>query len=41
MFRQPLQMLYVKDLVKRLKRNPYLRHIADKEAKTLGETHFN
>ncbi|MFB0557577.1 MAG: transposase [Candidatus Bathyarchaeia archaeon] len=41
MLRQLLQMPYVKDRVKRLKRNPYLRKACGYEEKAPTEAHFS
>jgi hypothetical protein len=41
MLRQLLQIPYVKDLVKRLKRNPYLRHACGYGEKAPTEAHFS
>jgi hypothetical protein len=40
MLRQLLQIPYVKDLVKRLRRNPGLRHACGYRDKTPTEDHF-
>jgi len=41
MLRQLLQIPYMKDLVKRLKRNPYLRHACGYQDKAPTEAHFS
>jgi len=41
MLRQLLQMPYVKDRVKRLKRNPYLRKACGYEEKAPTKAHFS
>jgi len=41
MLRQFLQIPYVKDFVKRLKREPYLREACGYGDKTPTEAHFN
>ena len=41
MLRQLLQIPYIKDLVKRLKRNPYLRHACGYWDKAPTEAHFS
>jgi hypothetical protein len=41
MLRQLLQIPYMKDLVKRLKRNPYLRHACGYRDKAPTEAHFS
>lgn len=41
MLRQLLQIPYVKDLVKRLKRNPYLRRVCGYSEKAPTEAHFS
>jgi hypothetical protein len=41
MLRQLLQIPYIKDLVKRLKRNPYLRHACGYRDKAPTEAHFS
>jgi hypothetical protein len=40
MLRQLLQIPYMKDLVKRLKRNPHLRHACGYQNKAPTEAHF-
>lgn len=40
MLRQLLQTLYMKDLVKRLKRNPYLRNLCGYRDRAPYEAHF-
>jgi len=41
MLHQLLQIPYMKNLVKRLKRNPYLRNACGYRAKTPTEAHFS
>ena len=41
MLRQLEQIPYVKDLVKRLRRNPYLRHACGYRDKAPCEAHFS
>ena len=41
MLRQLEQILYIKDLVKRLRRNPYLRHACGYRDKAPCEAHFS